>query len=470
MQPFWILLKAVLIFLSLFFGTFEGTFCFGDVHYGSEGENLTLSQALDRGIANNRDVQDQKLILRAAEIIHKNAWDTMFLPSVSLNLSTSSSKTLSHLLGDTYTSLLSSYDSHGYTVSSASLNLGSYTFYNFGKDLLVYEKAYLDWTRAQEALDEAIRSIKFQIIVAYWTLKTSYDKVDSANRSIEIAQAMAELQESRYNLGKTTQADYESSAMDLFTARNLRDQLETNSRIALFSLNTFLGDPIGTKYHIEEEISFLPISLNEDIVYESYQKNSPIMKSAKNELRKAELSLSLEQRNRLPLPTFSFSGITVSYSNHYYGSSPDLYTSATGNPNFNVSAYVSLTVPILGYNGLFGWRAVETAHIDLERAELKLRDSSAKDRSLIFQHIQNIRQVEVTVQNNRESLIKSVDVMESVFQKYFSGAVSRLELRDAITQARSAEISLSEGILFHLSSKMQLAQLIGVDYLPRLDQ
>ncbi len=466
-------MKNFLLFVPLAvlsIGLGEQVVCLADIPYGQEGEAITLSQAIERGLVQNRDVQDQKLLLRLSEIYYQNAWDTMFLPTVSLSLGTASYTTLTHIPGDTNERVKNTTDSRGYPYSYAILNLGSYSFYNFGRDRLTYDQALLTWQRAKEGLDESIRGIKFQIIVAYWTLKTSYDKVDSANRSIEIAQAMADLQESRFRLGKATKADFESSSIDVFAAKNLKDQLETNSKIALFALNTLLGDPIGTKYRIDEEISFLPISLNEDLVYETYQKNSPNMKTARSDLKKAELALTLEQRNRIPLPTFSFSGITVSYQNHYYGNTPDLYTGYTGNVNFNVSASVGLTIPLLGPGGFLSSRTVESAEIGLDRAELKLKDLASKDRSQIFQFIQNIRQGEITVKNNRESLVRSVNVMESVFQRYFNGAVSRLELRDAITQARSVEISLSESTLGHLRDKMQMAQLLGVDYLPRLDQ
>ena len=47
--------------------------------------------------------------------------------------------------------------------------------------------------------------------------------------------------------------------------------------------------------------------------------------------------------------------------------------------------------------------------------------------------------------------------------------VSRLDIRDALNQARDSEIALSAAILNHLNFKTQLAAFIGVDYLPRME-
>ena len=434
-------------------------------------ESLTLAQAIERALVSNPTIIDQKLTLRASEITHDNAWDDMFLPQINLGLTSSSSATVGQLPGSVREKQAggSNY-SHGYPSSTASLSLGSYTLYNFGKDSLTYEQAKLDWLRAKETYVETARSIKFKTISAFWSLKSALDKLDAATRSVELAQAIFDLQESRAALGKAAASDVSSSSVDLMNAKNLRDTLDTSAKNALWALNPLLGDPVGTPYEIDEQISFLPISLTEDMVYAVYLRESASMKTLKTTLKKAELALELEEKNKLPLPKITFSGITVSYNNSYYGNRPDLYTSSSGTTNLDVNASVSLTLPLLGSGGLFGGRTVELAQITRDQAELRLRDQGNRDKAAIYQVIQNIRQYEQTVNNNRESLKTSSEILEGVLQKIEKAEnVSRLDLKDAIAQARQAEIALSESILAHLNYKTDLAQTIGVDYLPRLD-
>ena len=124
----------------------------------------------------------------------------------------------------------SSLNEHGYPSSTAQLTLGEYTLYNFGRDKIVFDQAKLEWIRAQESFNEFKRNVKFQVIIAFWTLKGALDQLDSYNRSVDIAQAIVDLQQSRLALGKATQADVSSSTVDLLNVKNLRDTTDTQAR------------------------------------------------------------------------------------------------------------------------------------------------------------------------------------------------------------------------------------------------
>jgi outer membrane protein TolC len=435
-----------------------------------EGEALTLSLAISRALVNNPDVRDQHMALRSAELYYEDAWDRMYLPSVALNANSSASKTLSHVPGKNTDTLGATKDEHGYPGSSVDLTLGSYTLFNFGRDKILLDQSKLDWNRTREAFEEFKRNIKFQVIIQFWTLKTTLDKLDASNRSVEVAQAIVDLQESRLPLGKASQNDISSSTIDLLNAKNQRDQNETLTKNTLWSFNILLGDSVGTKYRIEEDISFLPIKVTEQILFDTYLSESPNMKSARKDLTKSHLNLELQEKSLLPLPTIKVSGVTASYTNGYYGNKADLYTQNSGNTNIDVIGSVNLSLPILGPGGLMGHRIVEQAQIQMDQSELRLRNTANRDRGQVFQLVQNIRQFEVTVSNNRQSYKSSVSVLEDALASFSNGkTVSRLDIKDAINQARDSEIQLRDAILQHLSYKTQLAAFIGVDYLPRME-
>ena len=296
------------------------------------------------------------------------------------------------------------------------------------------------------------------------------DKLDSYERSVEIAQSIVDLQESRIPLGTATSADVSSSSVDLVNTKNLRDTAQTDAKAALYTLNVLLGDPAGKQYRIEEEIKFLPIKVTEQVLFNTYLNESPNIKNARKDITKSQMGLELAEKNMLPLPTIKFSGVTVGYNNGYYGNQPEYFTQAAGNSNFDVFAVVSLSVPLTGPGGLFGSRTIETSEIQVDQNELRFRNTVNKDHQQILQLIQNIRQFETTVDNNHQNYTSSMDVLESVFNKFATTrTVSRLDIRDAINQARDSEIALDEAILSHLNFKTQLAAFIGVDYLPRME-
>lgn len=428
-------------------------------------ELLTLARAIDRALSHNLDLEEQTLNLRNYEINYQNTWETYYLPQFSLNANSSSSKTVGYLPGTPSTR------NQGYPASSLGLTLGEYTLYNFGRDKAQVDQAKLDFTRYQEMLEESKRAIKFQVINSFWDLKSRVNKLEAYQRSVEIAQAIVSLQESRVSLGKATWADVSSSNVDLLNTRNLRDQAESDAHGALFTLNVLLGDPVGTPYRIEDEINFLPIKVTEEILYQTYLSESPNMKTAKKELLKSEIALTLAEKTLMPLPTIKFSGVSLGYGNNYNGTRSGLYSNSNvAQNNLDVSATVSLSVPLTGPGGLFGKRTIEASQIQVDINELHLKNISNKDRQSIFQFVQNIKQFELTVINNREKYKNGMVVLQSVLDSFLTtSAVSRLDIKDAINQARDSEISLNDSIIQHLSYKTQLAAFIGVDFLPRME-
>lgn len=214
------------------------------------------------------------------------------------------------------------------------------------------------------------------------------------------------------------------------------------------------------------------IEASAQAVFKAYNEHSPSVHTARRAISKSEMALELEIKNKIPLPTISFSGITVSYSDGYYGTRPDLYThnnlsQSFTNVNFDISAALTMTIPILGSGGLFGLRNVEQARINLEQNELRLRDTQTRERVQIFQSIQNIKQIENIVNNNILLMTGSISTLNNIIKQSKDKLLSRVDLKDAIYQARTSEIAVSESILNHINSKIQLAQILGIEYLPR---
>ncbi|NDD92217.1 TolC family protein [bacterium] len=391
------------------------------------------------------------------------------MPSVGVSLSSTASKTVGLIPGSLAETTGRSKASFGYPTQTASLNLGSYTLFNFGKDRIAYEQARLDWERSQQIYVEQQRAVKFQVVIAYWTLKAAQNKLDASSRSVEVAEAILELQKSRALIGLATQSDVASAKVSYFSEKAIRDGFTTSAKTALWALNPLLGDAIGTEYDLEDELAFLGIKLTEDRVFSTYLETSPSLRTAKRDFRKAETALQLEQLDRLPLPKFTFSGVNVNYNQGVYGGRSDLYSQSSGDVNLDISASVALTLPLYGSGGFLKYRTIEAARIARDQSELRLRETALKERGTAFQLIQSIRQLEKTVQSNLSNQKNSSDVLKSVLASMGTDRVSRVDIKDAITQVRTSETELSDSLLSHLTSKIELAQLIGVDYLPRED-
>ncbi|MGK5084095.1 TolC family protein [Bdellovibrionota bacterium FG-1] len=427
-------------------------------------EPLTLEKAIKRAVANNRPMQAQRLSLRSSEIGYDNAWDQMFMPGIALRLNSTSTYTVGHLPGDLHTAQGNATDLHGYPASSAGLTLGSYTLFNFWRDWNAYEQARLDWTRTKEMFSESVRQLRFQVTTQFFTLKIEQEKVDAGKRSVDIAEAIVELVKSRVKKGSATESDVSSATVDLLNSQNDLGSRMTAAKMALWTLNQTLGDPIDTLYAVQGAIQFVPLKLTPDQALKIYMDQSPSMKNAKKDLKKADLSVEVAEKSQLPLPTISFSGITVGYTNGYYGSGHE-YTSGSG-VNLDVSAGISLSIPILGPGGFLGSRNVESARISRTQTELNYQETGNRDAVNIYNAIYRIQRTEEAIANNKQTFERSTALLDSLVGKLSSETTSRLEIRDAINQARSSEIQLLDTNLGHLNDKLGLAALIGLDHLP----
>jgi outer membrane protein TolC len=142
---------------------------------------LTLAKAIERALENNASMKSQRMSFKQAEMSYLDAWNAMFVPSVSLSLSTSSTYTVGDLEKNEE---LKSRKLHGFPSPRASLVIGSYTIFNFWKDWNNYENARLSWVRTQEQFQERLRSFRFSVSNSYFRSKIVQDNLEYSKRFI----------------------------------------------------------------------------------------------------------------------------------------------------------------------------------------------------------------------------------------------------------------------------------------------
>lgn len=432
---------------------------------------LSLDDAIQAAYDRNRTIQQAKLVFEDAQLTYDNAWDAMFMPSISLTLSSTAYSTIgrfarseaANLEGNTRTAT----NAHGFPDSSAALSLGEYTLFNFWRDQLTYENARLSYERAKETLEEAKRTVKFEVIGAYFNLKTAVEQLDVARRSVKISRAILKLIQSRKRIGKASSTDVSSAKVDLLIEKNNFNDTASTVRTAKWALNQLLADPVGSNYRLKSLLKYNLLRMSKRQAFETFLANSATIKDARMLVLQGQNNLKLAQKNRLPLPTVSLSGVTFTYGDTYYGGSfSRTTTSRTFEGNFNISASVSLTLPILGEGGLFSHRTVASARIFRDSAEVSYRQSTQTGYTTILTTIDSILREQTNIKNQKEAFDENSSVLDSLFSGLASGEISRLELRDAITRARLSEFELKASILNHLNQKLALADLIGVNELP----
>ena len=427
---------------------------------------LTLNQAIQRMLDSNLNIKSLLLGLESSQISYDVAWNTFFMPTFTL----ASTNTSAYAIGSVPLApgRFNGATALGYPTSTLSLALGSYTLFNFFKDRATYDIAKLDYDRANTRYQEAIRSAKFQLITSYFTTKVAQEKLDSAARSMTISQAISELLDSRKKLGKATEDEQNSAAVDLLNAKVEYTSQKTNWEQAVIALNTTLNTTPETEYKLTTEPPFVPVHLDEKAFFYYFKTQSPSIRDQELGLIKAEMGLAIAEKNRLPLPTLSFSGITINYANAYNGGTSPTYVSSTDSTNglIEIAATVSLSIPIFGPQGFFNQKQFDSAYIQRENSEISQRNAMMTGELTIRQQISSITSIESQIKTLRETITKNSKILDNIFKKSANSSTDRLQLRDALLQARQSELSYYDTLLSHINAKNTLAGFIGLDRLP----
>ena len=426
------------------------------------GEVLTMAIAIAKANRNNTTLVQRRLQQELSEITYSDAWRKMWVPSVSLGANTGAAYTLAQTPGSADAAAGGGSLAHGTPTANVNLTMGAYTIYNFGKDRDTLKAAELDLERSRENVHETERSVRFAVITAVFNFKTQQDLLDAAQRSVESSEAVYELVKSRIPLGRATQSDLSSTDIDLLNARNLLIQNQTSYSQSLWALNLVLGDPIGQRYRIKTEVKFIKFRMSLDDVLAVYRANAPALKIAVQALEKSRIALRTAEKNALPLPTVSFSGINFGYNITPTGTAP---SRDPGNLNFALA--LTVTLPIVGDGGFLYGHTLRQAEIATEQAELGLRDTANTNEVNVRTTFAQLLQAEASVELKQSIFTQSSGVFEASLGALQSKtAFNRLDIKNALEQLRNAEQDFTNSILTHYSTKLALATLIGVDRFP----
>lgn len=425
-------------------------------------ESLNLNQALTRARTGSRQLKINELVLESEELNFDDAWDRMYIPRISLNASVESVKQIGVMPGSSAETLGATGINYGYPYSRLSIDIGQYTLFNFWRDQLAYEKSRLGFDRAKERYAELDRNTRFNIIRTYFLLWTTQEKLDAAKRSYMVASAILDLVNSQVRLGKAGQNEISSASVDkLFAATQVNEiqsfVVQTQRQLALL-----LGDPVDTQYKLSSAIKYAQIQLSEKQIVDTIERTSPQVRDAKLLTRTSQIDLEIAEKTRLPIPTISLSGISIGMTNQLYGSKSYTTSTATYNPGaIDIAAAVTLSLPLYGEGGFMNKRGISRARIARDVAETTYIQTFSQLKADALSTLFQIKQLEESIKNQKETAETNEKVLNQFFSNASKAKVSRLELRDALNQARAAQLQVLDSILNHLNQKLTLADTVG---------
>jgi outer membrane protein TolC len=427
---------------------------------------LTLDDAMKRMMESSPDIKTAQLNLEDHQITYDIAWYTFWLPSLALNVESNYQYTIG-TLPFTPARNDSNFFHRGPPSNTTTVGLGSFVVFDFFKQRAIYDKAKLALETAQQHYIKEVRDARISLINTYFETKIAQEKMEASEGSYKIAQAIAENVITKKKLGKATDDEVSSSTVDLNTAKI--DLVEKRNVLAqyLINLNTYLNTATDTQYQLTTELPFRTVRLDDRELFDIYKKNSPAYLIDQNVLAQDEIDASIAEKNRLPLPTLSIQPLTIRYANGYAGgTSPDWVSGSSDSGTIDFAAKVTLSIPIFGPEGFFNHRTIRKEYIKRDKTEIKFHMDQLKNEIDIKQQVLDIRTIEQNLITQKETIVQNQELLNSYFKKAATAGVDRLNLRDAIREARESQFEYYDDLLKHLKAKFILAKLVGLDRLP----
>jgi outer membrane protein TolC len=431
---------------------------------------ITLKDAFERMRTGNRDIKKAAMDLRIAEVAYDTAFSTMFLPKFTLDVTGIAANytvgQLNNAAGEASTR--SDYSRGIVTGMDVSLSLFKYNLFNGWSDWGAWQTAKIKWQDDKFKFENAVRTLRKQVFTKFYSLKVDVEKLDAARSSLELAETILGLRKAEKQIGKATDEDISSAQVDVSTSRDAVLEQQKTLREDALAMNQLLGDPIGTTYQIDAKIPpFVPVYISADQAFKIFNAHSSAMRTDRQVLQTSELALQTAELSRIPSATADFSGVNVTASEGPYGAtSPAIVADSTNGTNLDVSLAVTVSFPLYNADGFMNSRKVEKARIELEKQRMDFTDKVMENRKKVLQDLGDLKQREQELVNKRTTADETQQVLEKLRSRMGASNVNRLELRDALTNARDSSVAYLEAQRDYINGKIEFANFLGLEYLP----
>ena len=437
---------------------------FGELTPKLASKKVSLKDALEIGLSRNLDYLSATKLYDISKISYDNAWRTYFLPNISLNTTSTSNFTLGAYPKTPAADNWREERAHGYPNSAITLSLASYTLFNFWRDRIAFDSSKLSYERAEQQLTESRRALKYQIINAYFQSKLNQEVLDAAQRSLSIAATVLNLVKSRVPLGKATLNEVDSATVDMSEAKLQVQAGENQYYTGLINLNALLNYPLDTVLNLTTPLDYKPLIPTFPQLLANFKQASPTIRNSRLSMQLAQNALEIAEKNRLPLPTVSFSGVSVTYGNRYSGGYTSYpATGATSPGQLEIQAAINLTIPILGPGGFLGGDTVRASRLQFEVADVQLQSSFVNGEAQLRSLYEQIKQLQEQISTVRTSFESSSTLLDRIVNQLSVRPANRLELRDALASARSSELAFLQTTFSFLTTKTAILSFAGLE-------
>jgi outer membrane protein TolC len=422
---------------------------------------LSLKQAVEIFLKQNLTFQGTLLNQEIARITYRQQWRSFYLPNLKFTTSFTSAQTLATLPGTPARLAYPTNRLNGFpSTATIGLTATSPNLFNFFLDRLAFDQQVMDFERAQQRLDEEKRTQAKSVYEQYIAARLAQEQFEAAERSLQISEVILNLVRSRKALGTADQTEVESAEVDRNDARKKVIEERTNLKQALFSLNQTLNVKSDSDWNLTTSFDYKPLDMTFEQAFDIFKERSPTMRDQKLTMEKQHMDLESFEKQRMGLPSLTMNLSTVRYENTWASSSTNPVSSGD---RIDATLSFNLTIPILDGDGFFRMDASRIKRIGLEKAEIDFRAATIQGERDIRTAFSELQKLQEQLAPLRESFDASAKVLDRMVGDMATKKPSRLELRDAIKNAREKELELLKNVMEFIKSRNNFYVQIGKD-------
>lgn len=227
--------------------------------------------------------------------------------------------------------------------------------------------------------------------------------------------------------------DVDQIRVELANAREDVTSSESRFRLETSSLKTEFGIPQSSVITIDPVIELAPVAIDEEQAVEFAMELTPRMRQLEISRRENEIDLdNTKGRGGFELD------VSLSYGREMQD---EVFREIWGQPEN------SYTVDVEGSLPLWDWGArdarIRAEEINLERARLRIDETTQDIRSDIENEIRNVAEFQDRAFNMQENLDLSQEISETSLDQYEAGGISALDLLQSLRR----EVDTAENFL-----------------------
>lgn len=421
---------------------------------------LTLGDVLEQGLRQNYDQLVRNHQKKLLDLGFEDSYAKFWYPTVNVNLSTDS-----YRLGE----LFDGDDDAGKTSDAvngnASLSLGNYTLFNWGKDYLGYLNERTTYRRGVTQLHEFRRNLKQNLIIAFFEV-LAQKKIEKAYREkLRYSAFIYRYNKERFSKGKTSRLHFLQARNEYLKSQSEYQDTKIQSEQIDEKMAFLIADNVGTRYILKEDIRFEKIKIKEEQAYKLSSVNNIAVLNAKTAVQNAKRELEIQKRENLPLPKLT---VNLGAYNHNFNSQGQrtIYETEDNSSNVELVATLTATWSIFGEGGFFNQRKTTQAMVTKNQNLQTLIKSKRQATSIIRAHFRAVKRYEKQIEILSRRVSNSEKLAESALTGYTENKSRFPDFKAALDDYTNAQVDYARAQYNHVRSKILIAQNIGIEELP----